>query len=370
LDAVLTRQYRRMEAEVRPYRTGDEQRIVEFLERYTGWPAATVEVPKVDHWRWKFLSSPVGFPLVCIAEGGGEILSHCASMPTLISVDGKEVLASQGVDLCTHPQYRGQGLIGRVMQCRNRMKEERGVALDYGFPNRASYHLSMAKQGFRDLAMEMVQHQFIVDRERFFRKVPLGALKRFGYASLVTLRRSLGPRGRTDLEIEAVERFSADATALYERARDRFDLIARRDADHLNWRYGDLRGGRYLRRAVREDGRLLGYAVHKVEDRDGTVYLDVVDVLVEDGRDDALAALMLDALDTAYRSGAESALCCLPQGHPYGRTLQDLGFVAQPRLTGDMPMRMIWFDRGLADLSLLGRDGLNGHVTLGDTDWV
>lgn len=368
---MLLEQPGRAGAEVRPFRPGDEERIVDFLQRYTGWPAAAVDVPAVDHWRWKFLANPLGFHLVCVAESGGEVLSHCASLPTLLSVGGREVRASQGVDLCTHPLHRGQGLIGRVMECRDRMKSEHRVVLDYGFPNRASYHVSTAKQGFRDVALSMVQHQFIVDREGFFQKVPLGAIKRLGYSSMVTVRRSLGPDRPADgLTVGAEERFTDEATALYRRAQGIFGLIARRDADHLNWRYGDPRGGRYLRRAVREDGRFLGYAVHRAEEQDGTVFLNTVDLLVEEGRPDALAALVLDGLEAARRAGAESALCCLPQDHPYGRVLRDLGFIAHPRMTGDMPMRMIWRDRGGAGLDGLEAGPLRGHVTLGDTDWV
>jgi len=311
--------------EVRVYRPGDEGRIVKFLDEQMGWPAASVGGSILDHWKWKYLSHPLGINMVCLAECDNEIISHCASLPVKMSVGGKEVLASQGVDLCTHPQYRGRGLMGMTMQIRDLLKENHKVALDFGLPNPASYHVSTVKRGFQELGLNMLQHQFIIDPEEFFRKVRFGPLKRLGYASLVTIRRSM-LKDVGDLDVESQEHFTERDSTLYERESRNFDIIASRSSDQLNWRYCDPRAGAFLRRGVREGGRLLGYSVLKEEVRDGTKYLNIVDLLVEKERNDVLIALLLDALEEANKQGAESAICCLPEGHPYGRSLQEPGF--------------------------------------------
>ena len=358
--------------EVRPYQPGDEERIVHFLDRYMGWPAAQIDRSKLDHWKWKFLSNPMGFNLVCLAENAGRVVSHCASLPAKMLVGGREVSASQGVDLCTHPEHRGQGLIGQVMDCRNRLKDRHGINLDFGFPNRAAYHVSLMKQGFRELDMEMVQHQFIIDGGEFFRKVRFGPLKRIGYATLVQLRRSLGKGADIgeDLVLTRSEYINEQADRLYEKAAEDFDLIARRDSRFLNWRFSDPRSGGFVLRTVWSGSELLGYAAHKAEIRESTRYLNIVDMLADPDRPDVLTALALDALAYSRSIGSETVLCCLPQDHPYGRALADLGFVAKPRMTGDMPMRMIWSDRGGADASVLATPSPRCHITLGDTDWV
>ncbi|NLK26555.1 MAG: GNAT family N-acetyltransferase [Euryarchaeota archaeon] len=360
------------EVDVRGYRHSDDESIVEFLSSNMEWPAACINGTKLDYWRWKFLSNPLGFHLLCVAEIDGKIVSHCASIPVRMNVVGKEVLASQGVDLFTHPAHRGHGLIGQVMECRNRIKEEHDIAFDFGFPNRAAYQLSLTKHGFRDMGIDMMQYRYITDQEQFFRKVRFGPLKKLGYTSLLKLRQSLamGTDSGADLTVGPEERFSDEATNIYLRERERFDLISRRDADYLNWRYCDPRSGGFLRRAVREGTHFVGYAIYKIEEREGTRYLNIVDLLVEGGRTDALASLLMDSLEVSRQTHAETVLCCLPKYHPYGRSFQDLGFIAQLRMTGDMPMRMIWADRGLVELDVLKRGSPRCHVTLGDTDWL
>ncbi len=354
--------------EVRGYRPGDEQRIVEFLDEHMGgWPAAAISVAKVDHWRWKFISNPSGSEMVSMIESDGEIASYCASMPVRMRVGGREVLATQGVDLCTHPRHRGQGLMRTVMEHRDRIKAERGVAFDFGFPNRSSYHVSMKREGFREVDMSMMQHRFIVDREQFFSKVSLGPLKRFGYASYVAVQRGLHRPDGSGLSVQGVERFSERDDELFDRVRTDFDVIAVRDHRFLNWRYRDSRGGHFIGREVRENGRLLGYAMLKAES-DGQ--LIIVDLLADRDRREILPLLLADSLEQARSMGAESVICCLPREHPYEHSFRDLGFIAEARMTGDVPMRMIWCPRCGGDLDALSGPSPRCHITLGDTDWV
>lgn len=331
-----------------------------------GWPAATISVPKADHWRWKFLSNPVGLEMVFMIEVEGEIASYCASMPVRMSIGGTEVLATQGVDLCTHPQHRGKGFMGTVMEHRDRMKAERGVAFDFGFPNYLSYHVSMKRDGFLEVDVSMMQHRFIIDREEFFRKVSLGPLKRVGYASYVAMQRSLHRLEGSDLIVQGLETFSRKDDELYRRVRSDFDIIAVRDHRFLNWRYCDPRGGNYIVREVRENGTLLGYAVLKKEAGE----LIIVDLLADHRRSEVLSLLLTDSMEQARSLGAESVTCCLPRCHPYERSFRELGFIAELRMTGEVPMRMIFCPRGDHDLKALAAPAPRCHITLGDTDWV
>ena len=69
----------------------------------------------------------------------------------------------------------------------------------------------------------------------------------------------------------------------------------------------------------------------------------IVDMLADPGRPDVIPFLLQDALEQGQRHGSESLTCCLPKGHRYERNLRESGFVAEVRMTGDEPMRMIWF---------------------------
>ena len=362
------------EAVVRRYREGDELRIVPFLERGMGcWPAICSSVSPLDHWQWKFLGNPLGFHLVCVAERNGDIISHSASLPVRMKIGKETVVASQGVDLCTDPSCRGRGLIGQTMECRNQMKDEHGVAFDFGFPNQAAYHLSMIKQGFRDLGVRMLQHRYIIDEEQFFRKVRFGSIKRLGYDSYQLLKRSLSRHVEVGgVLLDREHAFGPEFDDLYRRAAEGFDLIIAREHRYLNWRYADPRGGEFIIRTARQDGRLMGYMVHKQEERKGSNYLNVVDTIVDPEFQDILSVLLLDAISLARDRGIETILCCLPEHHPYGQYFEDMGFLAQVRYTGDRPMSIIFLDRESkeGDLDLKAGEDLRTHIMLGDTDWV
>jgi hypothetical protein len=359
---------------VRRYREGDELKIVPFLEKGMGWPAICSPVPRLDHWKWKFLDNPLEFHLVCVAERDGSIVSHSASLPVRMKVGLETVVASQGVDLCTEPSCRGHGLIGQTMECRNQMKDEHEVGLDFGFPNQAAYHLSMIKQGFRDLGVRMMQHRYIIDEEQFFRKVRFGSIKRLGYDSYQFLKRSLGRHVEMGkgITLDRVYEFGPEFDDLYQRAAEGFDLIIAREQSYLNWRYADPRSGEFIIRTVRQDGRLVGYMVHKQDVREGSSYLNVVDTIVDPQFQDTLAILLLDAISMARELGIETILCCLPEGHPYEKQFEETGFLAQIRYTGDRPMSLIYLDRDKTGRNneLLAKPNLRTHIVLGDTDWV
>lgn len=357
---------------VRPYEPGDEERIVPFLEEYLGWPEVRLDCAKVDHWQWKYLSNPLRYHLVCVAESAGKVISHSASIPVHMKVGSRTITAAQGVDLCTHPDFRGQGLIGMTMACRNRMKDDHSVSLDFGFPNKAAYHVSSIKQGFRDLDVRMLQFQYIIDRDNFFRKVRFGSLKRIGYDSYLFFKRSMSGAGEDDaLEIRGEAAFGSEHDRLFERASPQFDLMLLKSSSYLNWRYADPRGGTSWIRSAYRNGRLNGYMVHKVDVKNGTRFLNIVDALVDRGDEVALQALLVDAMALARDLKIETVLCCLPEKHPYNHVLTDLGFMSQVRLTGERQMGMIWFNRtGEERLTetLRGRPAV--HLMLGDTDWV
>ena len=356
------------------YIDGDENRIVPFLERHMGWPSVISSVPHLDHWRWKFLSDPLGFHLVCVAEHKGEIVSHSASLPARMKIGQETVIASQGVDLVTDPAFRGHGLIGQTMKCRNRIKDEHSVVLDFGFPNHAAYQLSLMKQGFQDLAITMLQHRYIVDPELFFSKLRYGSIKRLGYRSMEAVRRTLSRP--VDLGegvvVEDGASLGAEFDRLYERASRDFDMMIVRDRGHLAWRYGDPRAGPFIIRAIRSGGQLAGYMVHKEEERDGTRFLNIVDYLVDPDLPHLQAELISDSKSLAQGLSIETILCCLPQGHPYAKSLSEAGFRSEVRYTGERPMSMIALERGggHALMDVLKKKDLRAHIMLGDTDWV
>jgi hypothetical protein len=86
--------------EIRPYETGDEEKILSSWETVFGRSMPTA------HWQWKYPLNPAGFrTLLCLSENG-EVAVHYAGQGCRICFFGKEALGLQLTDIFTHPAYR------------------------------------------------------------------------------------------------------------------------------------------------------------------------------------------------------------------------------------------------------------------------
>ncbi len=135
-----------------------------------------------------------------------------------------------------------------------------------------------------------------------------------------------------------------------------------RSADYLNWRYADLRGGRYASIAAIEGEQLLGYLAYKLADDRGLV----MDMLAQPGRTDVVGSLLREASRRFAAASVEAGVCWLPRRHPYRSTLRRQGYLDFAQTAGiqveaysELPSREIEF---------LEDPNANIHLTLGDLD--
>ena len=94
---------------------------------------------------------------------------------------------------------------------------------------------------------------------------------------------------------------------------------------------------------------------------------DLVDLLVEPGRDDVVETLAREALVRADRGGAAEVSCSLPIRHLYRDALRRAGFASWGR---PLPLAYRWEGDGATDDGLIGRPHTRIHFTLGDSDFV
>ena len=95
----------------RTYEPGDENKIVRFLSLvFKKWPKFDVEGSSLDHWLWKY-KIPES---VVVAEDEDEIVGSFHSIPIKIKVGNDVIDSCQGVDVAVHPDYRGEGVYGKM----------------------------------------------------------------------------------------------------------------------------------------------------------------------------------------------------------------------------------------------------------------
>ena len=101
----------------------------------------------------------------------------------------------------------------------------------------------------------------------------------------------------TSIEVEDIGFFDEGADELWDKSKDYYDYAVVRDREYLNWRYCDPRGGRYFCKGAFEDGKLVGYAVLRINaiEEDYSVGF-IVDLFTLPERLDVVAKLVDESI--------------------------------------------------------------------------
>ena len=286
--------------------------------------------------RWRYDDGPHGpaISLVARPPGAGELgISGYACSPRRALVRGEpasEAQLGQTGDVMTDPAWRKRGIFSDLD--RRCMAEAREACwpVSIGYPNRRSAHIFL-KLGWNRVG-SLRPWSFFFQGGGPAREVRLreGRLR----AALLPLarlganakRKALARRAGDQLTAHPLERFPDEVENLSRQVESRYELMVRRDAAYLNWRFVDNPGG--LHRCIGihgSDGFLRGYAVVQVP-REGSPAGYLVDVL---GQDDAVvAAAIAAALDTLEAAGAVLAEATAIDGSDWERELRAAGFLA------------------------------------------
>lgn len=328
------------------YREGDDQSILDVLQDAFGkWPAVDIDVPPIEHLRWKLNSHALALQLHEVAEIDGEIASPRILIVQPVRFQGQRSLSFQPVDIAVAPRFRGLGISERHMNEEWRlMKEDKRY--------RQTFSLKLYIRGWHP-ATRRIRARIRVNGHAFGNR-------------FIALARPNSAPARSDEDTPYVLRdvpsFDERIDAFWEEASRPFTFSVDRTRDYLNWRYG-RRAGVFTTTLAEQDGRVLGYVVSRASRGIGYI----TDLIALPERLDIARSLANAALTALARQDVATVECWLPTRHPYGPVLRDLGFVRSER-----KLRFRYGPVGLssAQLELLRGFDTPLHITAGDTDLV
>ena len=360
---------------VRTASEGEEPEMLDLLLRaFQRWPAFEVQVPAVEHLRWKMRSDPISCQHQWVGEVEGRIAGIILRVVRRIRVKGRDCLAREGVDAAIDPRFEDQRLYTAIVD------HVRESPADSVFDFRMSYssnpkirHRS-ARRGFKALAnpIQVLEKPYraraIVARRRRRHGGRLPALLavariELGKAVNRFLHPPYGRRARRGWSITTLERFDDRIGGFFDEAARPFDLIVVRSKDYMNWRYCDPAAGRFRVRVAEQDGRLFGYLVLKIAEGEGSI----ADLLALPGRSDVVRSLIEDALRTFREAGVELVTCWMISRHPYNGILRRYGFFDSRR---DVGFRYRAMHLEESEVEFLDDPRARIHLTQGDSDWV
>lgn len=279
---------------------------------------------------WRYDRSPHGRSVgVLLRAPDGTPVCGFSYSPRVFVPRGDEAAAApcgQQGDVMTDPDWQKRGIASTVARRCEEETRALGWPMNWGYPNRRSASV-FRKLGWRTVGVIRPLTLYLAAdaaarRERFrdgrLASWLVGRDVRRGRAALARLARRAGD----GWEARPLERFPAQTAELSRAVEPRHDLMVRRDAEFLDWRYLRAPSGLHVPLGLWRGGRFAGYVVVQ-RPRAGVGW--VVDLLAPEERD--AAAALLAGVRELQRLGASCARATAVDGSWWAGQLAAAGFV-------------------------------------------
>lgn len=331
----------------RAYRPDDDEAILSvFQSAFPTWPNVDIDpaVSPLDHLRWKMSSHPVTKRFFMMAEVDGVVAGPRILLAQPVRIGGRQHLSFQPVDAAVSPQYRGRGILERLLP----LEWQRMTTSLYT----DAFAVKLYIRGWT------AAHKVIRPR--------VGTSGHAYGNRFIALERPNAPSPSIAPDVpwtvRPVPAFDDRFDAFADQALQPYFFAVDRSRAYVDWRF-DRRAGSFNITLAEQDGQLLGYFVTRVTR--GVGY--IADLLALPGRDDVVRSLVVHGLAQLNRTDASHFECWLPTRHPYREVLRDFGFERSKR-----KLRFRYTPVGLsrAQLEPLRRHDTPIHLTASDTDLI
>ncbi|MDX1761040.1 MAG: GNAT family N-acetyltransferase [Christiangramia sp.] len=220
--------------EIRKYKAGDEEHILELFEL-----AFSKKLTK-EFWLWRFKNNPfLDTEMINLMWEEDILAGHYAVSAIEIIVDHKKVLASLSGTTMTHPSFQGKGIFSSLSNALyKRVRDELGVNMVFGFPNKNSHYGLVKKLGWKDVAVIPNFSLNINDLKKVESTTTMRIIESFETRHSDFISRTI-----TDLG---------------------FSVYVNRSEKYLNWRYQDCPINDYSCFEILKDGTCVGIAITKI----------------------------------------------------------------------------------------------------------
>jgi len=332
------------ELTLREYQPGDEGEILASFNRIFGGVDPTFTPRTMAFWRWQFLGNPSGARILLALTDDGRVAGQFGAATQRMRFDGRHALFSQGIDHMSDPAFRRSlkrgsllAILGNTIARLHGGPGPEQDSLMWGAPVPPAWRV-----GKTLVRYEIIRTQLKLRAAPVEVRVPAAA----------------------GVEIEEVDAFPEEVTAVFERAAEPHGAIAIRDKAQLDWRYVAHPERDYRIALARRERELVGYAVYAVGDFDGCEREGLVcDWLVPPRETAAAHALRAWLAECGRADGVEHLTAVFPDTVSEWSDFQVAGFRAAPTRYFIIGRQYV---RGY-DMSWMHR---HWYYTLGDTDLV
>ncbi|SHI09162.1 GNAT family N-acetyltransferase [Sporanaerobacter acetigenes] len=314
-------------AEIRPYRVGDEEQIVNLFNE------VFKKDRKVNYWHWQFLESPYGQTAMALADEDGKIIGQCTLMPSKMQVGDREILGGQSIDAMVHKDFRRMGYYENLAFYSYDLGIEMGIKFRYGFPSKEALQGILEKLGGKlvcDIPLYMDVYRLDRLAAHFLKSKGLSIVLTAPIKFFIWLFKGKKVKSNEKYEFEEIKNFDHRFDELWSRVSENYGTMTTRESSFLNWRISNHPNISYKTFAATRNGELKGYIVVKDEEKlvRGKYPLkigSIVDIIGED--EDSYIALYERAKEYFKSIKIDFVLCWILDGMYREETLKKLGFM-------------------------------------------
>lgn len=335
------------------YRPEDRSEIDALFRRVFGASKADASTAR---WEWQYRQNPHSSePQIWIARDAGRIVGQYATMPVRLSLSGREIDASWGMDVMVAPERQRQGLGELLFRT---WDSHTGASLGMGLST--SSHQLFRKLQWPDVGPVPCLIKPVSSRgfAQAGWPAPVNALVSLAAAPLVVALRSKAA-GR---DVRIVRDFDERFTELWERVAPKFAFAVRRDAAYLRWKYLALPHIRYEIVALDRGASIAGYAVYRHLDEPRGRVTALVDLLAHPDDRTAIAEL-LGAVEREARLAGSDKIRAFIMNEAFRKAMRADGYF-QVRSTIELVAKINALAVGPEFYARTGA----WHVTFGDSD--
>ncbi len=343
-------------AEITRYKSDDKRSVEGLYRRVFGNDAA--EASRL-RWDWQYRRNPNNpgqEPEIWIAREGTAIVGQYATMPVKLSLGGREVQASWGMDVMVAPERQRQGLGEGLFRTWDRNV---GASLGLGLSD-SSYRL-FQKLRWPDVGPVPCLVKPLTRRALRRPNWPVFVNRLVSVLTLPIVKIVARTRPLR-AEVRLIQRFDDSFSALWDDLAPKFALAVRRDAAYLNWKYVSAPHVRYSIAVLRRENTNIGYAVYRhLHEPRGRVTL-LVDFLTDPDDESALRTL-LQWIDREARQADSDKIRTFATHAAFRRVLRRSGYF-QVKSTMEFVVKV-----NAVEVEAAFYEGVDAwHVTTGDSD--
>lgn len=270
----------RSEISVAPLSEDDFPDISSLITGMVGFNDSELHLrdKSAKYYRWMYLDNPMGHAVVIGARHRGKLVASFAIAPKLMHLPGGERIVGKTMDMFTHPDYQGMGLMSMVASAAFAAAVDAGMNILFVTPSVNSYPIFKHKYGYREDFEVVYRAQLLQPGALLAWKLPalgkpLGRAIDAVFRLAGSVRRDRLPSGF----VATVDpEFGEPEEELWRRVAQSFSVATVRSATYLNWRYSE-NPDEYTVLKLHDEGQLVAFIVLKETLRRGMRIGEIVD---------------------------------------------------------------------------------------------